>query len=117
MSTDTLSQENLTEKTCTPCRGGMPPLEPERAGELLKQVPNWELENEATWLKRTFRFDNFRQALDFAKQVGELAEQEGHHPIVQFGWGFCKIELRTFKIDGLHENDFILAAKIDQLLQ
>lgn len=111
-----MPEEALENKSCTPCRGGIPPLSAGKAAELRKQVPEWRLENDATWLQRAFKFDNFREALEFAKQVGELAEQEGHHPVVQFGWGFCKIDLQTHKIKGLHENDFILAAKIDNLL-
>lgn len=106
----------LAEKTCTACRGGVPSLEPETAAELLRQVPEWQLDEHATWLSREFRFKNFRQALDFVKQVGELAEQQGHHPVIRFGWGFCRVDTQTKKIKGLHENDFILAAKIDQLL-
>jgi len=107
--------ETLEQKTCTPCRGGMPALDPDKAGELLSQVPDWGLNDDATWLSREFRFDNFRQTLDFVKQVGELAEEEGHHPDIHFGWGYCRIDTQTKKIKGLHENDFILAAKIDRL--
>ncbi len=108
--------EDLTRKTCSACRGDVPALDPQHAGdELLGQVPAWKINNDATWIWREFRFDNFRQALEFVKQAGELAEAEGHHPVITFGWGFCKIETQTKKIKGLHENDFILAAKIDQL--
>ncbi len=108
--------EELQQKTCTPCRGGVPSLEADEAAELLQQVPDWSINEDATWLTREFRFANFREALDFVKQVGELAEGEGHHPVLKFGWGFCRIDTQTKKIKGLHENDFILAAKIDQLL-
>ena len=106
----------LAEKTCTACRGGVPALEPETAAELLQQVPDWSINEDATWLSREYRFDNFRQSLEFVKQVGELAEDQGHHPVIKFGWGFCRVDTQTRKIRGLHENDFILAAKIDQLL-
>jgi len=108
--------ESLATKTCTACRGGVPALEPEAAGEYLRQVPDWRLNEDATWLYREFRFGNFREALEFVKKVGELAEEQGHHPVVRFGWGFCRIDTQTKKIKGLHENDFILAARIDQLL-
>lgn len=107
--------EALTRKICTPCRGDIPAIEANKAGKLLAQVPEWELVDNATWLRRNFSFDNFRQTLDFVKEVGELAETESHHPVITFGWGFCRIDTQTRKIGGLHENDFILAAKIDQI--
>ena len=66
-------------------------------------------------IEKTFRFGNFREALAFAQKVGELAEAEGHHPDISFGWGYGTVSLRTKKIKGLHENDFIMAAKIDRL--
>lgn len=81
--------------------------------ELRKQVPNWDIED---WheLKRRFKFKNFAEALLFVSKVGALAESEGHHPDITFGWGFAEITLFTHAVDGLSENDFILAAKIDQ---
>jgi len=103
----------LVEKTCTPCRGGIPPLTPQEAEALLAQAPEWVLMDEARRIERTFRFGNFRDALAFVQRVGELAE--GHHPDVSFGWGYATVSLRTKKIKGLHENDFIMAAKIDRL--
>lgn len=109
--------EGLKEKACTPCRGGVPPLETEEAGKLLQQVPSWELVDDATRLRRQFKFDNFRSTLEFVKQVGELAEEQGHHPTITFGWGFCQVDLQTKKIKGLHENDFIMAARIDVLAE
>lgn len=105
----------LVDKTCVPCRGGIPPLPRAAAQSLLAQAPDWELLDEATRIERTFRFPNFAAALSFVKQVGELAETEGHHPDIRFGWGYATISLQTKKIKGLHENDFIMAAKIDRL--
>jgi 4a-hydroxytetrahydrobiopterin dehydratase len=105
----------LIEKTCTPCRGGTPPLTPQEAEALLAQAPEWVLMDEACRIERTFRFGNFRDALAFVQRVGELAEAEGHHPDISFGWGYATVSLRTKKIKGLHENDFIMAAKIDRL--
>jgi 4a-hydroxytetrahydrobiopterin dehydratase len=107
----------LVEKTCTPCRGGIPPLTQEEAETLLVQAPEWALVDEAHRIERTFRFGNFREALTFVQQVGELAESEGHHPEISFGWGYVTVSLRTKKIKGLHENDFIMAAKINRLAQ
>jgi 4a-hydroxytetrahydrobiopterin dehydratase len=105
----------LAEKVCTPCRGGVPPLAPEEAARYLGQVPGWELADDARLIRRTFRFGNFREALAFVHAVGELAEAEGHHPDLCFGWGYATVALRTKKIKGLHENDFILAAKVERL--
>ncbi|MGH8291521.1 MAG: 4a-hydroxytetrahydrobiopterin dehydratase [Steroidobacteraceae bacterium] len=109
--------EPLLQKTCTPCRGGVPPLTREAAEGYLAQAPEWALVDDAHRIERTFRFGNFREALTFVQRVGELAEAEGHHPDISFGWGYATISLRTKKIKGLHENDFIMAAKIDQLAQ
>jgi 4a-hydroxytetrahydrobiopterin dehydratase len=106
----------LAEKTCTPCRGGIPPLSRAEAEKLREQVENWELADDAGRIARTFRFPNFRAALGFVQEVGELAESEGHHPDITFGWGYVTVSLRTKKIRGLHENDFIMASKIDRLL-
>jgi 4a-hydroxytetrahydrobiopterin dehydratase len=104
----------LTEKTCVPCRGGVPPLDEAEVEQFLAQTPGWEL-REAKQIERTYKFKNFREALGFVDRVGALAEGEGHHPDITFGWGYAKISLHTHKIKGLHENDFIMAAKIDQM--
>jgi 4a-hydroxytetrahydrobiopterin dehydratase len=108
--------ETLAEKKCTPCRGGMPPLTQEEAECFQSQTPNWELRDDGHRIERTFRFRNFQEALDFVGKVGDLAETEGHHPDISFGWGYATISLRTKKIKGLHENDFIMASKIDRTL-
>ena len=79
------------------------------------QVPHWEVRDEAHRIERKFKFGNFGEALRFVQQVGELAEAERHHPDISFGWGYATVSLQTKKIKGLHENDFILAAKIDRL--
>ena len=105
--------ETLAQKKCTPCRGGIPPLTHEEAERLQSQTPNWELGDDSHRIERTFRFRNFQEALGFVRDVGNLAE--GHHPDVSFGWGYATISLRTKKIKGLHENDFIMASKIDRI--
>ncbi|PWB82357.1 MAG: pterin-4-alpha-carbinolamine dehydratase [Methylocystaceae bacterium] len=107
--------ENLAEKTCTPCRGGIPPLEPAEARSLGAQTPEWTLLDDAHRIERGFRFGNFREGAEFVREIGDLAEAEGHHPDICFGWGYAKISLQTHKIKGLHENDFIMATKIDRL--
>jgi len=108
---------NLAAKTCIPCRGGVPPLTAQEAEELRTQAAEWALMDEAHRIERTFRFRDFGEALMFVQKVGDLAESEGHHPDVSFGWGYATVSLRTKKIKGLHENDFIMAAKIDRLAQ
>jgi 4a-hydroxytetrahydrobiopterin dehydratase len=108
--------ESLAEKTCTPCRGGVPPLPRDEALRFQAQAPDWELRDDARRIERTFRFRNFREALAFVQQVGELAESEGHHPDISFGWGRATVSLSTKKIKGLHENDFIMASKIDRMI-
>jgi 4a-hydroxytetrahydrobiopterin dehydratase len=102
----------LASKTCVPCRGGTPPLKGEELDPLKRQVPEWEVVEEHH-LRRVFRFKNFREALDFVNKVGELAEEQGHHPDICFGWGKAEVTVWTHKINGLTESDFIFAAKVD----
>jgi 4a-hydroxytetrahydrobiopterin dehydratase len=108
---------NLAGKTCVPCRGGVPPLEAKVARQLLAEAPAWTLADDARRIERAFRFPNFQKAMDFVVKVGELAEAEGHHPDIHFGWGYATVSLHTHKIKGLHENDFIMAAKIDRMAE
>jgi 4a-hydroxytetrahydrobiopterin dehydratase len=107
----------LVAKSCTPCRGGIPPLTPQEAERFHTHVPQWELRDEARRIERSFQLRNFREALALVQQVGELAEAEGHHPDIRFGWGYVTVVMQTKKIKGLHENDFIMAAKIDRLFE
>lgn len=104
----------LASKTCIPCKGGTPPLKGADLEELRRQLPEWEVV-EDHHLKKVFRFKNFREALNFVNQVGELAEEQGHHPDMSFGWGYAEITVWTHKIDGLTESDFVFAAKVDTL--
>jgi 4a-hydroxytetrahydrobiopterin dehydratase len=99
---------------CVPCRGGVPPLMPQEIAPLSTQVPSWEVADNHH-LQCDFTFANFREALDFTNAVGELAENQGHHPDLHLSWGKVGIEIWTHKIDGLTESDFVLAAKIDRL--
>jgi 4a-hydroxytetrahydrobiopterin dehydratase len=107
--------DNIAQKTCTPCRGGVPPLTPEEAATYLPQTAGWELQDDSRWLRRNFSFADFLQSQAFIDEVGRLAEEEGHHPDICFGWGYATVSLQTHKIKGLHENDFIMAAKINQI--
>ena len=105
----------LAAKSCTPCRGGVPPLTTDEAERHLAQAPDWNLLDDGGKIQRTYRFKNFREALGFVQRAGELAEAEGHHPDILFGWGYATVSLQTKKIRGLHENDFLMAAKLDGL--
>jgi len=103
----------LAAKTCSPCRGGVPPL----AGQALRDLAaklggGWAVAGEHH-LEKTFTFKDFLQALDFTNLVGQIAEQQGHHPEIYLAWGKVRISIHTHKINGLTESDFILAAKID----
>lgn len=108
---------SLTQKTCEPCRGGNPPLTSVEAQAFLRQTPRWSLIDEDTKIERTFETRDFATALEFVNAIGELAETEGHHPDIAFGWGYCRVLLYTHKINGLHENDYIMAAKISELAE
>ena len=105
---------DLASRQCVPCRGGVPPLEGEETKELLAELHGWEVVNDHH-LKKSYKFANFREAQDFVNQVGNLAEEQRHHPDICFGWGRAEITVWTHKIDGLTESDFVLAAKIDRL--
>ena len=104
----------LAARECVPCRGGVPALAGPRLAGLHRQLRGWEIVD-GHHLKKRFRFANFREALGFVNRLGELAEEQGHHPDVGFGWGWAEITVFTHSVDGLTENDFILAAKVDEL--
>jgi 4a-hydroxytetrahydrobiopterin dehydratase len=104
----------LASRDCVPCRGGVPPLRGVEIANLIRELAGWEVIEEHH-LRKTFEFKNFRESLAMVNRVGELAEAQGHHPDICFGWGRAEITIWTHKIDGLTESDFILAAKIDAL--
>lgn len=103
----------LSEKTCVPCRGGVPPLTVEQIQPLLDQVDQWNVVNNHH-VEKEFKFPDFKTALDFVNKVGAIAEEQGHHPDIYLAWGKAGITIWTHKINGLTESDFILAAKIDK---
>jgi 4a-hydroxytetrahydrobiopterin dehydratase len=109
--------EGLAGRSCVPCRGGIPPLSEEAARALAAATPDWSLASSATRLQRHFEFRDFVEAMKFVNRVADLAEAEGHHPDIAIHWNAVDLILWTHKIGGLHENDFILAAKIDRLLE
>jgi 4a-hydroxytetrahydrobiopterin dehydratase len=104
----------LAQKKCVPCRGGIPPLEPERAREYLARVPGWTLSEDARRISKRFTFKSFPDAIAFVNEVAEVADSEGHHPDIAIHYREVELVLYTHKIGGLHENDFIMAAKIDR---
>jgi 4a-hydroxytetrahydrobiopterin dehydratase len=105
----------LAAKECVPCKGGVPPLKGNELQKLQKKLGSgWKVVNEHH-LEKEFTFKNFREALDFTNEVGELAEKVGHHPDIYLARGKVRITIWTHKIDGLTESDFILAAKFEEL--
>jgi 4a-hydroxytetrahydrobiopterin dehydratase len=105
---------DLANKNCVPCRGGVPPLAGKELESLAKELPQWNVVN-GHHITRVFKFPDFRQALAFVNKVGEVAEQQGHHPDILLSWGKAEVTTWTHAINGLTESDFILAAKIDRL--
>lgn len=114
------SEETMTilrDERCVPCTGGIPPLSEQAIQSYLPEVPSWNRLDEqgVAKIRRTYRFSEYLKALTFVQQVGMLAENEGHHPVMLVEWGSVTVTWWTHKIKGLHRNDFIMAAKTDQL--
>jgi 4a-hydroxytetrahydrobiopterin dehydratase len=109
-----LMTEQLADKQCVPCRGGVPPLKGKELTTLHKVVPQWNVVEEHH-LTREYKFPDFAKALEFVNRVGALAEEQGHHPDLLLAWGKVQVTLWTHKVDGLTESDFIMAAKIDRV--
>lgn len=107
---------DLQSKHCTPCEGGTSPLDSDQIAVLLEEVPSWLLREDGTRIRREWRVRDFAAAMTFLDEIGWLAEQEGHHPDLHLtGYRNVAVELSTHAADGLTENDFILAAKIDEI--
>ena len=108
---------DLAERTCIPCRGGVPPMVPADAEALLAELDNgWELRDDGHLvLEKCYRFENFAQALEFVNRVGAVAEEQRHHPDVALSWGRVTLQVWTHKIKGLTESDFVFAAKCDRV--
>lgn len=109
--------DDLVKMKCIACRGGEPTLTDAESATLHSQVSEWQIveRDDIQRLERQFKVKNFREALNFTEQVGEIAEAEGHHPVIVTAWGGVTVTWWTHKIKGLHRNDFIMAAKTDQL--
>ena len=109
---------DLINKKCVPCEGGVPALDISEIHKYQKEVDGWDIiknEKKVYLLEKKFTFKNFLESQNFVNKIGVVAEQEGHHPEILFGWGYAKINITTHAIEGLSENDFILAAKIDKI--
>ena len=109
---------DLLNKKCLPCEGGVMPFDTSEIHKYQKKVDGWDVlkgEEEIFFLSKKFNFENFLKSQDFVNKVGKISEQEGHHPDIAFGWGYAEIKVTTHAIKGLSENDFILAAKIDEI--
>ena len=109
---------DLHKKSCIPCQGGVMPFDISEIHKYLKKINGWYVKknkDEIYFLEKSFKFTNFSESQKFVNNLGNIAEAEGHHPDVMFGWGYAKIKIFTHKIKGLAESDFILAAKIDKI--
>ena len=108
---------DLLNKKCVPCEGGVVPFDISEIHKYQKKVDGWEIvknNKDVYYLEKKFTFKNFLESQEFVNTVGMISEEEGHHPEISFGWGYAKINITTHAIEGLSENDFILAAKIDK---
>jgi 4a-hydroxytetrahydrobiopterin dehydratase len=107
---------DLANKKCVPCEGGTTPFDKSEIHKYLKKIDGWDVKNneeQSYYLIKEFSFNNFIESQKFVNKIGVIAEEEGHHPDISFGWGYCKVKIFTHAIKGLAESDFILAAKID----
>ena len=108
---------DLTAKHCVPCEGGLQPMSPPEAKQYLARLhADWSLSDDATEIRRDFKFKGFNRTMGFVNAVAWIANSENHHPDLEVGWGHCLVRFSTHAINGLSENDFICAAKVDALL-
>ena len=111
-------EEDLSKKKCIPCEGNIPAFKIDEIHKYLKKIDGWDVKEEKPngfYLIKEFQFKNFKESQKFINKVGDIAEEESHHPDIWFGWGYAKIKIFTHAIKGLAESDFILAAKIDKV--
>ena len=109
---------DISKKKCVPCEGKTVPFDISEIHKYQKKVDGWDIaknEKNNFFLEKNFKFKNFKDSQDFINIIGKISEEEGHHPDITFGWGYAKIIITTHAIEGLSENDFILAAKIDKI--
>ncbi len=111
--------DDLSKKKCVPCEGGIPAFDISEIHKYLKKVNGWEVLKDTEqnfYIQKNFKFDNYLSSEKFVLKVGKIAESEGHHPDISFGWGYSIVKISTHAIKGLAESDFVLAAKIDKLI-
>ena len=109
---------DLSKKKCIACDGNIPAFDKREIHKYLKKVDGWEVktnEDQSYFLIKEFSFKNFKESQNFVNKIGDIAEEENHHPDISFGWGYCNVKIYTHAITGLAESDFILAAKIDRI--
>jgi 4a-hydroxytetrahydrobiopterin dehydratase len=106
---------DLQDKHCVPCEGGIPTLSAEKVKEMLSKTPQWEVDNTNTFISRRFSFKNFYKTMAFVNAIAWIANQENHHPDMEVGFNYCLVKYTTHAINGLSENDFICAAKVNAL--
>ena len=110
---------DISKKKCVPCEGKTVPFDISEIHKYQKKVDGWDIiknKKNNFFLEKNFKFKNFKDSQDFINIIGKISEEEGHHPDITFGWGYAKIIITTHAIEGLSENDFILAAKIDKII-
>jgi len=110
-----MTENNLAEKKCLPCEGGIPKLNPDEAKRYLKLTNNWEINSDNTQISKLFEFKGFYKTMAFVNAIAWIANQESHHPDLEVSYNKCLVKFTTHAIDGLSDNDFICAAKIDKL--
>ena len=111
-----MSTCDLADRSCEPCRGGVPPLAPEAVAEGLRALPEWRLSEDGTTITRRLAFKGFAKAVQAANVAAFVGDREGHHPDIRFGWGYCEVAFTTHEAGGLTGNDLICAAKLDRVL-
>jgi len=110
--------DDLANKKCVPCEGGIPSFDLSEIHKYLKKIDGWNVEQDKKknyFIEKEFKFENYVASEEFIKKVGQIAEKEGHHPDISFGWGYARVKISTHAINGLAESDFVLAAKIDKI--
>jgi|TARA_B100001093_G_C26663419_1_gene942908 4a-hydroxytetrahydrobiopterin dehydratase len=110
--------DELYKKKCVACDGSIPAFDLDEIHKYLKKVDGWDVKKDqekSYYLTKEFKFKNFIESQNFVNKIGNIAEEEGHHPDISFGWGYCKVKIFTHAIQGLAESDFILASKIDKI--
>ena len=105
--------ENLSKGKCEPCSGNTPKMRLNDVLDNLDKINNWKLNDDNEMIFKKFSFKNYKMTLDFINKIGKISEEEGHHPDISFGWGYCLVMIHTHAIKGISLNDFILASKID----